>query len=360
MTLSINARTASSMNLGYGAAAVNILISLSKLGVDISWFPIGNPYLTVNQHELVQQWIKNQDTFNPDNPSLSVWHENQLAERIGRGKNYALSFFELDTLNERRRTHLNSVDHIISPSSWAKSVMEKNDINIPITVVPMGVDIDIFQPQSCKQEDNYIFLAMGKWEIRKGHDILPEIFKQIFTEDDACELWMMCDNPFLTPEESQEWKNYYGQVLGERVKFIPSVRTDAELATIINKVDCGISLSRAEGFDLPLLQMMACEKQIIATNYSAHTEFCTKDNSQLIDITETEEAFDGKWFGPDAANMGRWAKIDTPQIYQCLHYIRVLLSIGKDAHNITAIETAQKFTWDICATKIKSLIESSL
>ena len=50
--------------------------------------------------------------------------------------------------------------------------------------------------------------------------------------------------------------------------------------------DCGLFPARAEGWNLELLEMMACGKQVIATNYSAHTEFCTKENSILIESDE--------------------------------------------------------------------------
>ena len=356
MTLSINARTASSMNLGYGAAAVNILISLSKLGVDISWFPIGNPYLTVNQHELVQQWIKNQDTFNPDNPSLSVWHENQLAERIGRGQNFAMSYFETDQLNQRQRTHLNSVDHIIAPTSWSKDIMEQNDITVPITKIASGVDTDIFSPQERPPNRKYTFLVMGKWELRKGNFELPTIFRKAFLPTDNVNLLTMCENIFLSPEETKEWHDYYKQYLGDQVTFLPPVATDIELASIMNSVDCGIAISKAEGFDLPALQEMACGCNIIASNYSGHTEFCTKDNAFLIEPTEYEICFDGKWFN---GSNGYWMKIGPQQEEQCITHMRTAYKNGPKI-NTAGIDTAKSLTWDICASKIKSLIESSL
>ena len=77
----------------------------------------------------------------------------------------------------------------------------------------------------------------------------------------------------------------------------------------MSKADCGIFPSRAEGWNLDMLEMMALNKSIITTNYSAHTEFCNKDNSFLIDISETEPANDGKWF----FGQGNWAKIGEEQ-----------------------------------------------
>jgi glycosyltransferase involved in cell wall biosynthesis len=358
--MKLNIRGPCNTFLGYGHACFNIMKSLHNIGVDISYFPIGQPRITTSDVELLQQWIDGQNTFDYNAPSLTIWHENHLAERIGKGKNYALSFFELDTLNDRRQHHLNSVNHIIVPSSWGSVVLKNNNVKTPISVIPMGIDTTVFYPQHKQNNDQqkpYVFLVIGKWEVRKGHDILPQIFNTVFTPSDNVELWMMCDNPFLTQDEIQEWKNYYTQTpLGNKIKFINQVNTDQELANIINQADCGISLSRAEGFDLPLLQMMACGKHVITTNYSAHTEFCNNDNSFLIDIPETEEAYDGKWFGGQSDNRGNWAKLANKQIDQCVDYMKNVYYNYNNQTNTSGINTAQNMTWGTCGKKIIDLM----
>ena len=57
---------------------------------------------------------------------------------------------------------------------------------------------------------------------------------------------------------------------------------------------------------------------VITTNYSAHTEFCNKENSYLVDIDELELAYDGKWF----FNQGEWAKIGSKQISGFVDYLK--------------------------------------
>jgi len=359
MTQSLNAYTASQMQLGYGAASVNILLSLEKLDTEITWFPIGNPVLTIPKHEQIKKWIDRQNNFNANYPSFTCWHENQLALRLGKGLNYALSFFELNKLNPRRISHLNSVDHILTPSKWGESVLKEHDIKPPISVIPMGVDTQIFRPQKLeKEKDKFVVLVMGKWEIRKSHDLIPDIFHKAFENCEDVEFWMVTNNVFLTQEETCEWQYYYQSILGEKlrekIRFISPLSTDIELANLMNKVSCGLSLSKSEGWDLPLLQMMACGIPVIATNYSAHTEFCTSKNSYLIDIDELEVAFDGKWFGEGTDNQGEWAKIGPPQINQTISHLKYLYKNRPD--NPNGIKTAHKLTWNACASKLKEII----
>jgi glycosyltransferase involved in cell wall biosynthesis len=108
----------------------------------------------------------------------------------------------------------------------------------------------------------------------------------------------------------------------------------------MRQADCGIFPSRAEGWNLGLLEMLSCGKPCITTNYSAHTEFCNKENSFLIDIGEFEPAYDGKWF----FGQGSWAKMGQKQIDQCIEYMRHVYR-NKIITNTEGIKTAEQFSW---------------
>ena len=343
--------------LGYGHVGINLAKSLSNSGINISLFPIGGVQLATNDHNLIQSLINKQDTCGYNDPCLTAWHEHDLiARKIGNGKYYTLSFFELDTLNERRKHHLNYSDSIITPSSWAKNVMLNNGITAEIHTIPMGVDNSIFYPIERPENKNYVFFVFGKWEVRKSHFELKNIFNKAFTKNDNVELWMICHNPFLSQEETKEWEDYYkNSPLGDKIKIINPVATDVELAQTINNTDCGISLSKSEGWDLPLTQLLAMNKPIIASNHSAHKEYCNSENSYLVEIDELEESYDGKWFGFGTSNIGRWAKIGPAQESQAIEHMRYVYK-NNIRHNPEGVKTAQSLTWTNTATKIKNLI----
>jgi glycosyltransferase involved in cell wall biosynthesis len=117
--------------------------------------------------------------------------------------------------------------------------------------------------------------------------------------------------------------------------------------------DCGIFPSRAEGWNLELLEMMSLGKPVITTNYASHTEFCTKDNAYLVDITEKEEAYDGKWFNGE----GNWAKIDQSHKDQFIEYMKYVYT-NKINTNKIGIETAEKYNWKNTANCISAAIEA--
>ena len=346
--------------LGYGVTGLNIVKALRKMQ-PVSLWPIGQPQVTNEEDSfVVRDSINNSHLFEEDDPCIRIWHQHDMAQFVGRGTKIGFPIFELDQFSAIERHHLNSVDRLFVCSQWAKKVCIENGIkpkqatihDDAIDVIPLGVDIGIFKPCDIKPGPT-IFFNCGKWEVRKGHDILVEIFNKAFTEDDDVELWMMCSNPFLSEQEDNEWKKKYAYSnLGHKVKFINRVDTQHEVYNIMAKVDCGIFPSKAEGWNLEALELMSCGKHVIITNYSAHTEFCNKENSLLIDMSQMEKAYDGKWFN---GKVGSWSHIGEDQIDQAVNHMRKIHNLKKEnilQKNIEGVSTAEKFTWENTAKEI--------
>ena len=341
-------------SLGYGIAGLNIVKELSKLDQVALWV-IGGPEVTTQEDANVIRTSMGRaaiPTF--DDPCLRIWHQHDMSQFVGKGLHVGFPFFELDKFKEQEKFHLNHLDRLFVASQWAKDIANQELFKKEqdIRVVPLGVDSEVFKPTEYK-EDKTIFFNCGKWEIRKGHDILFKIFNKAFEKDDDVELWMMPSNLFLTEKEDSEWKKMYlNSKLGDKIKFIDRQTTHEEVYNIMSKTTCGIFPSRAEGWNLELLEMMSCGKQVIATNYSAHTEFCNDQNSMLVDITDTQPAFDGKWFDGKG---GSWAKISETEF-------DIFVDMMKMVHenhrfNKEGVETANNFSWRNTAQSILSNVK---
>ena len=334
--------------LGYGVAGINTLKALQAQDVEVSLFTIGQPQVT-NQADAdaVRKGLETAQMFDPQAPCIKIWHQNQMAERIGSGKFIGFPIFELDTFNDLEKHHLNSCDHLFVCSKWAKEICldQTRFGEHRVHVVPLGVDMNIFKSAPRRVDDKTIFFNCGKWEIRKGHDILIQAFNKVVEEYDNVELWMMCSNPFNSQEENNRWHQLYNH---PKVKLIPRAETQREVYNIMSQVDCGVFPSRGEGWNLELLEMMAVGKYVITTNYSAHTEFCSQENATLIPITDVEPAFDGKWF----FGQGNWAKIDDEEINLLTQEMKLFAETCKGRQNTAGIETAKTFSWQNTAREI--------
>jgi glycosyltransferase involved in cell wall biosynthesis len=345
---------------GYGITSLNIFKELQKQDIDITLFLMGNGNVdSPEEQQILIDAIKKQEKFDPKSASLKIWHPHDLGSRTGKGYYGALTFFEIDRLKPLEIAMINSTDTIFVASEWAKQILLNNSITTNIVVSPLGADLSIFntsvkntQEDLTSKGNKYVFLNIGKWEIRKGHDFLIDAFNAAFTKDDNVELWMVSYNPFLNQEENQKWVTLYKtSKLADKIKIIPRLSSHHDLAKVISLSDCGIYPARAEGWNNAIMEIMAMNKPVILSNYSAHTEYATKDNSYLIDIDNTCQAIDNKFFD----GFGNWANLDDNQFEQTVEHMKFVYN-NNIRTNENGLNTAQNYTW----AKTASIIQENL
>ena len=342
--------------LGYGVTGLNILKSLYKKDNSVGLFILGEPHVTSQEDaDIVRACNQNGVKPNFDYPCLRIWHQHDMSMFVGNGLKIGFPIFELEKFDDLEKHHLDNLEKIFVCSHWAKTVVLMNLYrpSSNVQVVPLGVDRSIFPTVETPREDGpTIFFNCGKWEVRKGHDVLCDIFAEALAKDSNMELWMMTTNPFLTEQQDTEWKNLYTSKLGDKVKFIKRVGSHHEVYNIMSKVDCGIFPARTEGWNLEALELMSCGKSIIISNTSGHTEFCNDENSFLVDLKEREVAYDGTWFH---GNKGNWPAITEENKKQFVeHILSVHNSVQSQSLHINSagVETAKQFSWENSANKI--------
>lgn len=349
--------------LGYGYTGLNIARALINNGVEVSLFPIGQPQVyTQEDADLVKQCMENAIFFDHKSPCIKIWHQHDMAQFVGKGEHIGFPIFELDTFNKTEKHHLSSVDRLFVCSEWAKDVLynHKNWTSPKVDVVPLGVDTSIFKPSNVSTSSNTIFFNCGKWEVRKGHPELIRAFISAFEPTDKVQLWLMCDNPFNSEEENAQWYSLFNTTKHYEnglIKLIPRVATHHQVYNIMSQTDCGVFPSRAEGWNLEAIEMLACGKHIIITDYSAHTQFCCNQNAKLIPIKETELAFDNKWF----FGQGSWAKLENNEIDVMIEHMREIHRMKQNNEltiNKFGVGTGNRFSWENSAKGIIECLNS--
>ena len=159
---------------GYGITSLNITKCLSK-ELNISLFPIGSSMEcnNIEEQNLIKQLLDNNSSFDYYAPCLKIWHQYDLATRVGNGHYYTLPFFEIDKLTPREIHHLNYSDFIFVASEWGKTILKNNNVNKPIIVTPLGVNNSVFKVPTNKirlEKPTYRFfhIVTGK-QIGRAH-----------------------------------------------------------------------------------------------------------------------------------------------------------------------------------------------
>ena len=338
-------------SMGYGVTGINILRSLVRAKHDVTLIPIGKMILEPEWGELVgsRTMMAGRDYYNPDAPMVRNFHEWRMEFPPGKGKKISWPFFEVDGLSNIATQQLNNVDAVAAGSVWIEQVLRENGVEVPIFRAPQGVDTLLFRPMPAnRMDDHYRFFTIGKYELRKGHPEVISAFKMAFPDDRNVRLYMMCDNPFMSPGSVDSEIEHLAK-RDPRITVIKREATHSGVAAFINRCDCGVFPSRGEGWGLPMLECLSCSKPLIATFVTSQKDYLNKQIATEVQTKGLTTATDGVFFN----GIGRWYQPD----------IRSLAEAMRDAYdsdwrsNPEGRLKALEFTWDIAADKLVKGIE---
>lgn len=348
--------------LSYGYVSSFFIKELVKLEYDLRILPIGHTETDEDLSTLLNEVLSHRDFFY-EAPCLRIWHQHDLHSYVGKGTSIGFPIFELEDFNQVEKHSCGYADHLFTCSHWGRQTLINNGCDgDKVHVVPLGFNNEVFKPSPLPDNGKTVFGNFGKFEIRKGHDVLVKAFNKAFEKDDDVELLMMPHNLFLNEKSLTEWVQLYkNSKLGNKIHFFNRVSDQIDVYNIMGNVHCGVFPARAEGWNLEALELLACGKHMIITQCTAHTEFCDENNSRLISMDSGfEPAFDGKFFD----GSGRWLAFKENEVDQLVHHMREVHKSRLDGDldlNQSGIESSKRFTWEnstkILDKKIKLVTE---
>ena len=230
-------------------------------------------------------------------------------------------FFEDTDLFPAHLENAKHFDRLSTGSIWCTQILERHGLKNVATVL-QGVDPTIFFPTDRPREffaDRFIVFSGGKFEFRKGHDLVLRAFKALQDRHKDVLLLVSWYNPwdfsFRTMSQSPHIKfnptsNNFIQILTDngidpqRV-ILTSPQPQPVMAHIYRSADVGLFPNRAEGgTNLVLMEFMACGKPVIATNTTGHADIINNTNALVIDsrgevTSSSDQESTATWPDPD-------------------------------------------------------------
>ena len=228
--------------------------------------------------------------------SVTLWHINADHLALARAtiptflveKSYHIAYWawELETMPEGWRPALDEADEIWVPSEFVRraiaSETTKPVVCIPHCVAPNPVeslDRDYFG----LPKDSFIFLAMYDTRSiaeRKNPKAALHAFIAAFGADDnRATLVLKVNN--ATTDSLRELDEAIGS--HQNIIILKEDHSKPEIDSLINAVDCFVSLHRSEGFGLGPAEAMSLGKSVILTNWSGSTDYTDADHCLPID-----------------------------------------------------------------------------
>jgi glycosyltransferase involved in cell wall biosynthesis len=285
-----------------------------------------------------------------------------------KGKNILWAIFESDLLPRKYIEALSKGDLVWTPSNWGKKILVANGLpEEKIDVIPEGVNQYSFHPfeKNVNESGFYRFLAVGKYEQRKGYDQLFQAFRKVFSTTPEVELLIKAD--FFADEERarNELKNQVEGIGLKNIKIIEGAIDTNDLLALYSYADGFVLPSRAEGWGLTLLEAIACGLPCAAVNYSGQTEYLSRIDNLYLPIKHkiipiSDFIFERCW-PSDSGIYGNWAEADVNDLAdQMLDMVKNQLKWNECALKASAIVRSE-FNWSKAVdAAIGSLMRSKI
>ncbi len=315
---------------GYGEEARGFLRGLSELGWHVVARSVGeastSAVASLRQPEGSQ--LRRALEESPVGPVTAVFHVPGYAVGpvTGAARTIARTMFETDSLPRSWVERLNCMDEVWVPSSFNVETFCEAGVDVPIRVVPGGVDTDLWRPGlpalRVPGARGTVFLSVFAWSYRKAVDVLLRAWAEAFGPDDPVSLVLRCDPlPAAAGRRAEKPEALLAQELDrlglDRTTIAPIVvlgspLSPGDMPRLMAAADVFVGVSRGEGWGRPLLEAMACGLPAIGTRWSGNLEFMTDENSLLVDVEhlveidermEVEHFWGMRWAEPSAEHL---------------------------------------------------------
>jgi glycosyltransferase involved in cell wall biosynthesis len=197
------------------------------------------------------------------------------------------------------------VHEIWTASEFCAKAFRKNDIKKPVKVYTPRI---VFTPKQRIKSDIFTVLYMFDFNSsmeRKNPIAAIKAFKQAFGSESDKKL-------IIKTQNADKYQKGYNQLLKEagensNIEIFDAKLSSEERDNLLRSCDCLLSLHRSEGLGLTLMEAMAYNIPVVATDYSSTTEFLNETNGypvkfKMIDVKDDTFSYHdikAKWADAD-------------------------------------------------------------
>ena len=289
----------------------------------------------------------------------------------------------------------NRMNLVLTSSTFAKGVFENSkyeiknaqginqgnlELKTAIEVIFEGVDLNKYKPTNeifnlSEVTEDFAYLFVGHWlqgdfgQDRKNVGYMIKAFLETFKNKTK--------KPALILKTSIMGSSIMDR--DELIKRINSIRdsvnstnlpniylihgdlSDEEINTLYNhsKIKAMISFTKGEGFGRPLLEFSTSKKPIIASNWSAHTEFLDSTFVSLVS-GKLENVHPSAAVKDMILTEAQWFQVDSPQVG---FYLKDMFENYKkylDGAKRQAYRSKTEFSWDKMKEKLDTILTNNI
>ena len=361
---------------GYDSCVRGLTKALYNLGVSIKLFPFANwsfylVKLDTQTHNLLQNMI-NGNPVRGDAPYLHFCLPEQVKHQEGN-LNVNFTMFEIDRIPTNWVEAGNKMDLVIVPTQFSYQAWVESGVDEwRVKVVPLGVDGSLFTQEVVpldlidktgkkllREKYKNIIISVLEVTNRKNLEGLLRLYYSTVKPGDTC-LILKCSSYSHHNKVEDVIERVKIEVgLREGIAEFPPVYVYKQILPVYvmdRLLAVGthyLSMSYAEGWDLPAHEMAALGKVIIVPNHSGYTEWTTdSEDCFLIEADRKEPATQGGGL-QRLYEKGNWC---IPNFEDGKEKLKLALEKGKGKQGLH--EKVKGYTWENSAKKVSKIIEN--
>lgn len=348
---------------GYAMSCREILRALDRAGVRIAYgyvygpgspFPVAEPD---SNGDYLMNVIRMRQASTSGRVGV-VYGQGDVFQRNRAPRKVGFTMLEVDGFPKEWVRQANEMDEVWVPTEFNRQGFLASGLRRPVHAIPLGVDPNYFHPGIRGYPNplgEFVFLSNFEWGERKEPWLLLKAFNDVFSAREPVRLLCKIINKDPGVRVRDEIRRLGLKERGGRISFIFNREFPYyQLGSFYRSADCYISAGRGEGWDMPLMEAMACGLPSIATDWGAHTEFVHEGIAYPLRIRRTIPAvakcpyYEGY----------RWADPDPEHLRHLLRHVYENRDEARRRGEAAALETAQKWSWDRSAAKIIARLDA--
>jgi len=354
---------------GYAKASRGNILALHSAGIPIKINPISfdkdHPDLGEDGkilRSLVDNDVECNINLMHSTPEFWEKHKSSTMTNVG------YTIWETTKLHPAWPSYINNnVTKVLVGCEWNVQIFRDSGVEIPIGVVPHGINADKFNDIEPYQiagipEDTFVFYSIFQWSERKLPIALLKAYYHAFNEKHNVALVLKTYLNMGNPQDKQTIIEMIQRIKSTmlldsypKVILVSDLLSEDEIIGLHARGNCYVSLDRGEGFGLGPFEAGASGNPIIVTGFGGVTEYAKEDNSSLVDYQLTPVfgmggnpwyRGDQLWAEPDVlcgANSMSWA----------YHNQEAIADEGLQLQE----DIRKNFSWEVIANKIIKEIE---
>ncbi len=179
--------------------------------------------------------------------------------------------------------NLQQADAIFVPGQFDKNIFDNHFDNVHIC--PQHVDPRVFKHRPRYRPEGgeeFTFLFVGAWGYRKGCDLIVPAITKAFSGDLDTRIHLHCFAGFEKQMASNLIEGLSKAKRGPIVSTYFGNLNPNWMNRVYNRADAVFTLSRGEGWCMPLYEALLCHKPVIAPASTAMEEWLPKNGVRLI------------------------------------------------------------------------------